>query len=69
MARIDEPITIKRYANRRLYHPGSGTYVTLEDLAEMVEDDEDFVVFDVATSTDITRSVLKQIIIERADHG
>jgi polyhydroxyalkanoate synthesis repressor PhaR len=69
MARIDEPITIKRYANRRLYRPGSGTYVTLEDLAEMVEDDEDFVVFDVATSTDITGSVLKQIIIERAGHG
>jgi len=69
MARIDEPITIKQYANRRLYHTGTGIYVTLEDLAEMAEDDEDFVVFDVATGADITRSMLKQIIIERAGHG
>ena len=69
MARIDEPITIKRYANRRLYHAGTGTDVTLENLAEMVEDDEDFVVLDAATGADITRSLLKQIIIERAGHG
>jgi polyhydroxyalkanoate synthesis repressor PhaR len=69
MARIGQPITIKRYANWRLYDTGSATYVTLHDLAAMVEDDEDFVVFDATTGTDVTRSVLKQIIIERAGHG
>ena len=33
MAKSDEPITIKKYANRRLYNTGTSTYVTLEDLA------------------------------------
>jgi polyhydroxyalkanoate synthesis repressor PhaR len=68
MALIDEPIAIKRYASRRLHQSGTGTYVTLETLAEIVEDDEDFVVFDAETGADITRSVLKQIILERARH-
>ena len=64
-----EPVTIKRYPNRRLYRPAAGRYVTLEDLAVMVEDDEDFVVYDAKTGADITRSILKQIIFERAQHG
>ena len=68
MAAICEPITIKRYANR-LYHPTMGVYVTLRDLAAMIEDDEDIVVTEAATGEDITRSVLKQIIIERGSHG
>ena len=33
MAKSEEPITIKKYANRRLYNTGTSTYVTLEDLA------------------------------------
>jgi hypothetical protein len=64
-----EPVTIKCYANRRLYNPAAGAYVTLEDLALMLEDDEDFVVSDAKTGADITRSVLKQIILKRAHHG
>ncbi len=40
-----EPTTIKKYANRRLYNTGTSTYVTLEDLAEMVKSGEDFVVY------------------------
>src|ERR1700729_1242456 len=60
-----EPITIKKYANRRLYNTGTSTYVTLEDLAGMVKAGEDFVVFDAKTSEDITRSVLTQIIFEQ----
>jgi polyhydroxyalkanoate synthesis repressor PhaR len=64
-----EPVTIKRYANRRLYHPGTGSYLTLEDLGGMVEDEEDFVVHDAKTGDDITPVVLKQIILERARHG
>ena len=65
MAKTDEPITIKKYANRRLYNTGTSTYVTLEDLAVMVKQGEDFVVFDAKTSEDITRSVLAQIIFEQ----
>jgi polyhydroxyalkanoate synthesis repressor PhaR len=64
---MHQPITIKRYANTRLYHPGAGRYVTLEDLADMVEDEEDFVVTDAASGEDITRSLLQQIV--RARHG
>ncbi len=65
MADEKEPITIKKYANRRLYNTGTSTYVTLEDLAIMVKDGEDFVVFDAKTGEDITRSVLAQIIFEQ----
>jgi polyhydroxyalkanoate synthesis repressor PhaR len=59
------PITIKKYANRRLYNTASSAYVTLADLAKMVKDGEDFVVFDAKSSEDITRSVLTQIIFEQ----
>ena len=60
-----EPVTIKKYANRRLYNTGTSTYVTLEDLAAMVKNGEDFVVYDAKTGEDITRSVLTQIIFEQ----
>jgi polyhydroxyalkanoate synthesis repressor PhaR len=65
MANTDEPITIKKYANRRLYNTGTSTYVTLEDLATMVKKGENFVVFDAKTGEEITRSVLAQIIFEQ----
>ena len=61
----DEPVVIKKYANRRLYNTGTSTYVTLEDLAVMVKAGEDFVVYDAKTGEDITRSVLAQIIFEQ----
>ena len=59
------PITIKKYANRRLYNTASSAYVTLADLAKMVKSGEDFVVYDAKTNEDITRSVLTQIIFEQ----
>ncbi len=65
MAKSDEPVTIKKYANRRLYNTGTSTYVTLEDLAAMVKGGEDFVVYDAKSGEDITRSVLAQIIFEQ----
>ncbi|MET0430506.1 MAG: polyhydroxyalkanoate synthesis repressor PhaR [Microvirga sp.] len=66
MATTDkQPTVIKKYANRRLYHTGTSTYVTLEDLATMVRQGEDFVVFDAKSGDEITRSVLTQIIFEQ----
>src|SRR5437016_14523684 len=65
MDKAEEPVTIKKYANRRLYNTGTSTYVTLEDLAVMVKAGQDFVVFDAKTGEDITRSVLAQIIFEQ----
>jgi polyhydroxyalkanoate synthesis repressor PhaR len=64
MAAKDDPIIIKKYANRRLYNTGTSTYVTLEDLAEMVKKGEDFTVQDAKTGDDITHPVLTQIIFE-----
>lgn len=62
--RSDDKIVIKKYANRRLYNTGSSSYVTLENLAEMVKTGTDFVVYDAKTNEDITRQVLTQIIFE-----
>jgi polyhydroxyalkanoate synthesis repressor PhaR len=59
------PITIKKYANRRLYNTASSAYVTLADLAKMVKAGEDFAVYDAKTGEEITRSVLTQIIFEQ----
>ena len=64
MAQDKRPILIKKYANRRLYHTGTSTYVTLDDLSDMVRKGEDFLVTDAKTNEDITRSVLTQIIFE-----
>jgi polyhydroxyalkanoate synthesis repressor PhaR len=65
----DQPTIIKKYANRRLYHTGTSTYVTLEDLARMVKSGEEFVVTDAKTGEDITRAVLGQIIFEQEGRG
>ncbi|MBC7951436.1 MAG: polyhydroxyalkanoate synthesis repressor PhaR [Rhodospirillaceae bacterium] len=63
------PITIKKYANRRLYNTATSSYVTLDHLAQMVKDGADFVVYDAKTGDDITRSVLTQIIVEEEGKG
>lgn len=64
MAAKNEPVVIKKYANRRLYNTGTSTYVTLEDLAEMVKKGEEFTVQDAKSGADITHPVLTQIIFE-----
>ncbi|MEM7619214.1 MAG: polyhydroxyalkanoate synthesis repressor PhaR [Pseudomonadota bacterium] len=64
-----EPIIIKKYANRRLYNTDSSTYVTLEDLAQMVRSEKDFIVYDARTSEDLTHSVLTQIIVDQESKG
>lgn len=63
------PVTIKKYANRRLYNTSTSSYVTLDHLSEMVREDIDFVVFDAKSGDDITRSVLTQIIFEAEGKG
>ena len=65
MAKTDGQIVIKKYANRRLYNTGTSTYVTLDDLAVMVKNGDDFVVLDAKSGEDITHSVLTQIIFEQ----
>lgn len=65
MSSKNQPTMIKKYANRRLYNTGSSTYVTLEDLAVMVKNGDEFVVQDAKSGEDITRSVLAQIIFDQ----
>lgn len=65
----DGVVTIKKYANRRLYNTATSSYVTLDHLCQMVKDDVDFVVYDAKTGEDITRSVLTQIIVEEEAKG
>ena len=65
----DEPVTIKKYANRRLYNTAASSYVTLDNLAQMVKEGVDFVVYDAKSGDDITRSVLTQIIVEEEGKG
>lgn len=63
--RAPGPIVVKKYANRRLYDTSRSSYVTLDDLCEMVKEDREFVVQDAKTGEDLTRSVLTQIILEQ----
>ncbi len=65
----EEPVIIKKYANRRLYNTATSTYVTLDDLAEMVKSGVDFSVKDAKSNEDITHSVLTQIIFEQEAKG
>ena len=66
---VPPPITIKKYANRRLYNTATSSYVTLDHLCRMVKDGVDFVVYDAKTGEDITRAVLTQIIVEEEAKG
>ena len=63
------PVTIKKYANRRLYNTATSSYVTLDHLAGMVKEGQDFVVYDAKSGEEITRSVLTQIIFEEESKG
>lgn len=62
-------IVIKKYANRRLYNTRTSAYVTLEDLAAMVREGVEFVVYDAKSNEDLTRQILTQIIFEEENRG
>jgi polyhydroxyalkanoate synthesis repressor PhaR len=63
------PVVVKKYANRRLYNTETSSYITLDNLAEMVRAGRDFVVYDARSGDDITRGVLTQIIVEEENKG
>ena len=65
----EKPTIVKKYANRRLYNTATSSYVTLDDLARLIKEGGDFVVYDAKTGEDITRSVLTQIIVEQEQKG
>ena len=62
-------VTIKKYANRRLYDTESSSYITLDRLAAMIREGRDFEVVDAKTGEDITHQVLTQIIVDEEARG
>ena len=69
MVKSSDKVTIKKYANRRLYDTERSTYITLDRLAEMVREGREFEVLDAKTGEDITRQVLTQIIVDEEARG
>src|SRR6476469_10684861 len=69
MAKSTGKVTIKKYANRRLYDTESSSYITLDRLAEMVREGREFEVVDAKIVEDITRQVLTQIIVDEEARG
>jgi polyhydroxyalkanoate synthesis repressor PhaR len=64
-----DKVTIKKYANRRLYDTESSSYITLDKLAAMIRDGRDFEVLDAKSGEDITHQVLTQIIVDEESRG
>ena len=62
-------VVIKKYANRRLYNTATSSYVTLDDLAQMVRQGIEFTVHDAKSNDDLTRQILTQIIFEQENRG
>lgn len=62
-------VVIKKYANRRLYNTATSSYVTLDDLAQMVRQNIEFTVHDAKSNEDLTRQILTQIIFEQENRG
>jgi polyhydroxyalkanoate synthesis repressor PhaR len=69
MVKTGGKVTIKKYANRRLYDTESSSYITLDRLAELVREGREFEVVDAKTGEDITRQVLTQIIVDEEARG
>lgn len=65
MGKKYDKITVKKYANRRLYDTSKSQYITLKDISEMVQEGLDFVVVDAKTNEDLTHTVLAQIVLEQ----
>ncbi len=65
----NDPVVIRKYANRRLYNTASGEFVKLDDLKNMVASGEAFVVMDGKSGEDITSSILAQIIADQEARG
>jgi polyhydroxyalkanoate synthesis repressor PhaR len=64
-----DKVTIKKYANRRLYDTESSSYITLDKLAAMIRDGRDFEVIDAKSGEDITHQILTQIIVDEEARG
>ena len=69
MAKTTGKVTIKKYANRRLYDTESSSYITLDKLGAMIREGREFEVLDAKSGDDITHQVLTQIIVDEESRG
>jgi polyhydroxyalkanoate synthesis repressor PhaR len=69
VAETDKPLLIKRYASRRLYNTETSDYVTLEDIAEFIQQGREVQIIDLKSGDDLTRQYLLQIIAEHESRG
>jgi|GEM_PF-1835355 len=65
----DYVITIKKYENRRLYNTDTSAYITLSDIAKLIEEDQNIVVIDAKTREDLTQMTLLQVVLEHQQAG
>lgn len=61
-----EKVLLKKYANRRLYDTEKSTYVTLNQVADMIKHGRKVEVIDAKTKEDVTAFILHEIILEEA---
>lgn len=69
MKKTNELRIIKKYQNRRLYDTATSTYIILEDIKQMIIEGDTVKVIDVKSDSDVTRSVLLQIILDEEAHA
>ena len=60
---------LKKYPNRRIYDTHTSQFVTLEDIRQLIVERQAFKVVHSKTDSDLTRSVLMQIITEMESDG
>ncbi|HXG27288.1 MAG TPA: polyhydroxyalkanoate synthesis repressor PhaR [Nevskiales bacterium] len=64
-----KPRIIKKYPNRRLYDTEISRYITLDEIRQLVVDGVEFEVQDSRDGSNITRSILLQVISEQEEGG
>jgi polyhydroxyalkanoate synthesis repressor PhaR len=63
---MDGPQVFKKYANRRIYDTHSSSYITLEELADVIRKGQEVKVIDAKSKEDVTPFILTQIVLEQA---
>ena len=61
--------TIKKYANRKLYHTNRKQYITLDGIAELIRAGEQIQVVDNESGEDITAPILAQVVAQTRGRG
>ena len=62
-------IEIKKYSNRRLYNTNTSSYITQDDIVELIKKSEKFKIIDADSKKDITPAILTQIILDKETAG